>query len=106
MPYNQTMSSKVIDCHIYSLFLGNKEDHLLKISLQQLYSWYTHQNVPTVIPGTLIGIITVIHVTVNHNYYDSRHDFNRPESIITMILITVKIMVMIPHMILRDQLAS
>ena len=99
------MSSNVIDCHIYSLFTGNREDHMLKISLQQLY-WYTHQNVPTVIPGTLIGIITVIHVTVNHNYYDSRHDFNRPEGIITMILITVKIMVMIPDMILRDQLES
>ena len=100
------MSSNVIDCHIYSLFTGNRENHMLKISLQQLYSWYTHQNVPTVIPGTLIGIITVIHVTVNHNYYDSRHDFIRPESIITMILIAVKIMVVIPDMILRDQLES
>ena len=108
VPYNQTMSSNVIDCHIivYSLFTGNREDHMLKISLQQLYSWYTHQNVATVIPSTLIGIITVIHVTVNHNYYDSRHDFNRPESIITMILIIVKIMVMIPDMILKDQLES
>ena len=75
------MSSNVIDCHIYSLFIGNKEDHMLKISLQQLYSWYTHQNVPTVIPITPIGIITVI-------------------------LITVKLMVMIPDMILRDHLAS
>ena len=106
MPYNQTMSSNVIDCRIYSLFTGNRENHMLKISLQQLYSWYTHQNVPTVIPGTLIGIITVIHVTVNHNYYDSRHDFIRPESIITMILNAVKIMVVIPDMILRDQLES
>ena len=78
---------------------------MLKIRLQQLYSWYTHQNIPTVIPGTPVGIITMIHVTENHNYCDSRHDFNRPEGIITMILITVKIMVMIPDVILRDQLA-
>ena len=105
MPYNQTMPSNEIDCHIYSLFIGNKEDHMLEKSLQQLYSWYTHQNFPTVISGTPVGIITVIHVNVNHHYYDSRHDFKRPFGIMSIIHITVN-QVIFPDMILTHQLAS
>ena len=46
----------------------------------------------------------MIHITVNHGY-DSRHDFNKPIGIMTMIHITVN-QVMIPEMILTHQLTS
>ena len=43
-------------------------------------------------------------ICVNHGY-DSRHDFNKPIGIMTMIQITVN-QVMIPDMILTHQLTT